>query len=221
MDGGRQSRRSTSAGPCPVRLNPATSRQPPASQSSMNFLRSSTGLVALQGILEVSTIRSDRTVNNQLRSYTRGGDRPMHELRVGQRGRDAAEGADVLELRRCGRRASTRTAGRGLEACACKDGKRPADLGRWRMDAARGTEPPDAPAPDCAAGARGPCRSHLRHASPESSPATVGNHSLVAGLRLPDSSCECLRWSLVSLRTTAVARVSTCRHQVLRAANLD
>ena len=70
----------------------------------MNFLRSSTGLVALQGILEVSTIRSDRAVNNQLRSYTRGGDRPMHELRVGQRGRDAAEGADVLELRRCGRR---------------------------------------------------------------------------------------------------------------------
>ena len=52
-----------------VRLNPATSRRPLASQSSMNLLRSSAGPVSFQGILEVSTIRSDRSVNNQLGSY--------------------------------------------------------------------------------------------------------------------------------------------------------
>ena len=104
MAGGRQSRRSVSAGTrparsrracdrsakpawppsrnrcthlCPVwrlipyvRLNPATSRRPPASQSSMNLLRSATSPVSFQGILEVSTIRSDRSVNNQLGSYS-------------------------------------------------------------------------------------------------------------------------------------------------------
>ena len=54
----------------PVRA--AQPRYVPAatSQSSMNFLRSSTGPVSFQGILEVSTIRSDSSVNNQPGSYT-------------------------------------------------------------------------------------------------------------------------------------------------------
>ena len=53
-----------------VWLNAATSRRSPASQSPMNFLHSSIDPVALQGILEVSTISPDRFVNYQLGSYT-------------------------------------------------------------------------------------------------------------------------------------------------------
>ena len=40
-----------------VRLNPATSWRPPARQSSMNLLRSSTGPVSSQRILEATIIR--------------------------------------------------------------------------------------------------------------------------------------------------------------------
>ena len=76
MAGGRHSRRSMSAAPRPAwRLIPVgvQSRhvlEAPARQSSMRFLRSSTGPEPLQGILEVSTIRADRSVNHQLGSYS-------------------------------------------------------------------------------------------------------------------------------------------------------
>ena len=52
-----------------VRLKPATSRRPPASQSSMNLLRSSTGPVSFQGILEVLPISLYRCVTYQPGSY--------------------------------------------------------------------------------------------------------------------------------------------------------
>ena len=53
-----------------VRHNAATSRRSLASHTSMNFLHSSIDPVALQGILEGSTISPDRFVNHQLASYT-------------------------------------------------------------------------------------------------------------------------------------------------------
>ena len=53
-----------------VRLSSGGSRRPPARQSSMNCLRSSTGSVSIRKILEVSTIRPDRRVSCQLGTYS-------------------------------------------------------------------------------------------------------------------------------------------------------
>lgn len=53
-----------------VRLSPARPQQPPGRQSSTNRLRSSTGSVSFQDILEVSPIRPDRRVSCQRGTYS-------------------------------------------------------------------------------------------------------------------------------------------------------
>ena len=55
--------------PC-ARLKPATSRRPPASQSSTNLSRSAAGPLSFQCILAVSPISSDRRATRQPGSYT-------------------------------------------------------------------------------------------------------------------------------------------------------